>query len=368
MRFLPALLLLTLLAASGTSAQRPRPKRTAPAAPSGPLARFRCWSERPQDCAAAAGQLARTGGVRRTTRKADSGWTEDLELTYRREASIADAARALKQFVDELRPHRFGARVSLQGARKEWRYATDDPQAGAPAPAPRLGQGSLRKVKEQPRALGLELALTGEAGKVLKGTEQEVDGVLRNGSGGAVTVELAHGCDMDVAVTQRGSDRLAALSPCADAPETLRIAPADSFVFRGADVPGDVTGSYTAYATLIGKADGQPVQLRTKPLRIDFRKAGKSDVVAWTASRPDCVPTPLPRPAKGEVAGSYMVSLTQGVDADALARALVKERRLRVAVSTPRYLTLKGTDDEAAAVACLAGVERVVRDVEGKQD
>ena len=371
MRLASALLLLTLVAASAASGQRPRStraKRPAPTAPAGPLARFRCWSERPEDCAAAADRLAKAGGVRRSNRTPDSGWTEDVELTYRREASIADAAKLLKQFVDELRPHRFGARVSLQGARKEWRYATDDAQPATPPPAARLAQGTLRKAKEQPRAGNLELALTGEAGRVLKGTEQEVDGVLRNAGGTPLTVQLAHGCDLDVAVTQRGSDRLAALSPCSDALETLHIAPADSFVFRGADVPSDVTGSYTAYATLLGTVDGQAVQLRTKPLRIDFRKAGKSDVAEWAAPRAGCVPAPLPAPAKGEVAGSYMVSLAQGVDAEALARALVKDRRMSVQVSTPRYLQLKGTDDDAAAVACLAGVERVVRDVEGKKD
>ena len=72
--------------------------------------------------------------------------------------------------------------------------------------------------------------------------------------------------------------------------------------------------------------------------------------------------------APGEVAGSYMISLVPGVDAEALARYLARERQLRVAVSTPRYLTLRGSDEDAAAVACLGGVQRVVRDVEGKKD
>ncbi len=39
-----------------------------------------------------------------------------------------------------------------------------------------------------------------------------------------------------------------------------------------------------------------------------------------------------------------------------------------MAVSTPRYLALRGSDADAAAVACLGGVERVVRDVEGKKE
>ncbi len=79
-------------------------------------------------------------------------------------------------------------------------------------------------------------------------------------------------------------------------------------------------------------------------------------------------PAPLPGLARGEVAGSYMVSLLPGVDADAFARSRTRERKLNIAVSTPRYLTLRGNDADAGSVACLAGVERVVRDVEGKRD
>ncbi len=114
--------------------------------------------------------------------------------------------------------------------------------------------------------------------------------------------------------------------------------------------------------------DGAPVQLRTKPLRVDFRKAGKSDVADWVAPRAGCTPAPLPKPARGEVAGSFMVSLFPGVDAEALAKYLARERKLKVAVSTPRYLSLRGSDADAAAVACLGGVERVIRDVEAKKD
>ncbi len=375
MRLAAALLLLALATTTGgVAGQRPgRGPRRAPApAPAGPTARFRCWSERPEDCATAADRLLKAGGLSRAARKPDSGWSQDIEITYRRESSIPAAAKVLSQLVDELRPHRFGAHMSLQGARREWTYATDQPAAaGAPAPAAapvvaRLAQGTLRKVKERPRAGDLELALTGEAGKMLRGTESEVDGVVRNLGSRPVTVELAHECDLDVAVTPRGSDRIAALSPCADAPTTLRIAPADSFVFRGADVPSDATGSFTAFATLVGKADGAPIALRTKPLRVDFRKAGRSDVADWATPRAGCVAAPLPKPARGEVAGSYMISLASGVDADALARYLAKERKLNVTVSTPRYLGLRGTDEDAAAVACLGGVVRVVRDVEGK--
>ncbi len=214
----------------------------------------------------------------------------------------------------------------------------------------------------------LELALTGVGGKVLMGTEHEVDGVLRNLGTGPVTVELAHDCDLDVAVTPRGSDQVAALSPCANAPAALRIEPAVSFVFRGAEVPSDATGSFTAYATLVATVEGTPVQLRTKPLRVDFRKAARSEVADWAAPRAGCTPAPLPKPARGEVAGSFMVSLAPGVDAEALARYLTRERKLSVAVSTPRYLSLRGSDADAAGVACLGGVERVVRDVEGKKD
>ena len=377
MRLTAALLLLALAGTAGhAAAQRPRraPRRAPAPAPTGPTARLRCWSERPQDCAAAAERVLKAGGLRRATRKPDSGWSQDLEITYRRSTAIVAAARSLQQFVDELRLHRFGARVSLQGARTEWKYATDEASpgaaasAGAPPAVARLPQGTLRRVKERPTDGDLELALTGEAGKVLKGTEREVDGVVRNRGTRPVAIELAHGCDLDVAVTPRGSDRIAALSPCPDASVTLRIAPADSFVFRGADVPSDVTGSYTAYATLVGTADGAPLQLRTRPLRIDFRKAGKSDVADWAAPRPGCVATPLPKVAPGEVTGSYMLSLAPGVDAEALARYLAKERRLSVAVSTPRYLTLRGSDEDAAAMSCLGGVVRVVRDVEGKKD
>ena len=361
-----------LLAAVPAAAQRTsRSPRRAPApraAAPGTLARLRCWSERPEDCAAIAERMLKSGS-RTVDRQPASGWTQDMQLTVRRAAALPEAAGQVRQLVDELRLHRFRARVSLQGGRREWVYTTDDTAPGSPPPAlARRAQGTLRRVKEIPGDGVVELSLIGAGGKVLKGTEQQVDGVLRNLAGRALSIELAHGCDLDVAVAPRGSDRVAALSPCADAPQTLHLAAADSFVFRGADVPSDATGSFNAWATLVGTVDGRPVQLRTRPLRIEFRKAGKSELADWVTPRPGCTPTPLARPGPGELTGTFMVSLAEGVDAEALARYLVRERKLQVSVSTPHYLRIEGGEDAAAALACLGGVRQVVRDVEGKRD
>lgn len=359
-----------LAVAAPVAAQRPRAKapRRAPAPPPvAAVARLRCWSERPEDCSAAATRVLAVG-TPRAARRPGSGWTQDIDVGFRKATSLQDAAAAARQAVEELRPHRYRMRVSLQGGKREWVYSTEDATGGPPRSTPRLAEGTLRRVKEQSRGAGLELALAGAGGKVLKGTEHQVDGVLRNLAGRAVSVALARGCDLDVAVTPRGSDRLAALSPCSEAPETLRIAAADSFVFRGAEVPSDATGSFNVVATLTGAVDGNRVQLRTPALRIEFRKAGKAELADWTSLRSGCTPAPLPKPGRGELADAYMISLVEGVDADALARYLVRERRLRVTVSTPRYLRLEGGDADAAALACLAGVEGVGRDVEGKRE
>jgi hypothetical protein len=345
-------------------AGHPRPAPPPPAQ----WARLRCWSERPEDCAAIAERVLKAGS-RVADRQPASGWTQDVQLTVRRATALPETAGQVRQFVDELRLHRFRARVSLQGARREWIYTTDDAAPGSPPPAPsRLAQGTLRRVKEMPDNGVVELSLIGAGTKVLQGTEQRVDGLLRNLAGRVLTIELTHGCDLDVAVAPRGSDRMAALSPCADAPQTLHLAAADSFEFRGADVPSDATGSFNAWATLVGTVDGRPVQLRTKPLRIEFRKAGKSELADWATPRPGCTPAPLGKPGPGELAGTFMVGLAEGVDAEAFARYLVRERKLRVSVSTPHYLRIESGEDAAAVLACLGGVQRVVRDVEGKRD
>jgi hypothetical protein len=379
MRVLQATLLsMLLLLPAGLAGQQPARaaragaparSRAAPRSrpPAGPVARLRCWSERLQDCGALAERLAHAPAVRRALPRPESGWTQDVELTYRREAAIADAAAGVRAFLDTLRLHRFEARAALQGARRQWSYATSDSLPGSIAPArPRLPQGSLARLRERPRVGNLELALAGTGGKRLTGSDSDVDGVLRNLGARALVLQLARGCDLDVAVTPRSSDRTVALSPCSLAPQSLSMAPGDSFVFRGVSVPSEASGTFNVYASLTATLDGQPVALRTPPLRIEYRRAGRSDVASWGAVRPGCTPAPLARPEPGEVAGSYMLALADSVDASAFARYLVGQRKLDVTVSAAHYLNLRGDDGDAAAAACLAGVQRIARDVEAK--
>ncbi len=370
MRLTAALLLLSVAGPAGdAAAQRARSTpRNAPAAVRS-SARFRCWSERPQDCAAAAGLLLRTGTLRPGTRSPASGWSQDLEISFPRESAIAEAARTLSQFVDDLRLQRFSARLSFQGPRKEWKYATETPARGLVATtAARSAQSSGGRIKERTRDGDLELTLAGKGGKAFKGMDRQVDGILYNRGDRPLTVQLARACDLDVAVAERGTDRVVALSPCANAPATLHLAPQDSFVFHGAQLPSDGTGSYAVYATLSARANGAPVQLRSKSLRFDFKGAGKSEPPKWARQRDGCVPTPLGRRAHDELAGSYMIRLAKGVDAEALARYLAAERKLRVTVSTPRYLNLRGSEADATSLACLSGVDQVMRDVENKKE
>lgn len=335
------------------------------------LLRFRCWSERPEQCAAAREALARVPGLKVAPAQEASGWLEDVVASYRRSASLTQATKVARGFVESMRERRFHARVSLQGPRgRHWEYDSDTLSLpDHPAPRPRLpGATTVADEDAEPRAGELELAVTGAGGTALRGTERQVDGVLVNHGSHTVQLRLAHGCDLQVVVTTRGRGDVVALSPCSPEPERYLLAPAETLRFRGADVPSEIApASFLAIASLRAVVDTQAVELRSAPLRLDYRKPNGRDRDAWTQLRPDCTPRPLPPPTSSEMAGSFMVRLEDGVDAPSFARFLHKERKLAADVSTPSYVRVRTDDDRAAALACYEGVEAVLRDVRPKQ-